>query len=76
MESIGCVQGQAEGSRGPLVLIPISEGIPQDILQSFRIQESQEDTQPLPLAPSWEQSIPLFSRELANFLPVDLGGLD
>ena len=40
------------------------------------MQESQEDDQPLHLAPSWEQLIPLFSWELANFLPVDLGGLD
>ena len=50
MGSIGCIQGQAEVSRGPPVLVPISEGIPQDVLQSFGVLESQEDTQPLHLA--------------------------
>ena len=49
---------------------------PQDILQSFGVQESQEDLQPLHLAPAWEQSIPLFSGELRDFLPVCLGNLD
>ena len=58
------------------VLVPISEGIPQDVLQSFGVQESQEDIQPLHLAPSWEQVIPLFSGELRNFFLTDLGGLD
>ena len=43
--------------------------------KNFGVQESQKDTQPLHLAPSWEQVIPLFSGELANFLSVDLGGL-
>ena len=38
MGSIACVQGQGEGSRGPLVLVPISEGIPQDVLESFGVQ--------------------------------------
>ena len=38
-------------------------------------QENQKDVQPLHLAPSWEWSVPLFSGELANFLPVDLGSL-
>ena len=42
MESIECIQGRAEGLREQLVLIPISEGIPQDVLESFRAQESQE----------------------------------
>ena len=41
MGSIAYVQGQGEGSRGPPVLIPISEGIPQDVLESFGVQESQ-----------------------------------
>ena len=27
MGSIGCVQGQGEGHREPLILVPISEGI-------------------------------------------------
>ena len=47
MESIRCIQGQAEGIREQPILIPISEGIPQDILQSFRVQESQEHVQPV-----------------------------
>ena len=51
MEFIGCNQGQAEGSREPLTLIPISEGIPQDVLESFGVQESQEDLQYLHLTP-------------------------
>ena len=76
MESIKCIQGQAEGSREPPILVPISEGISQDILQSFRVQESQEDAQPLHLAPAWEQSIPLFSGELQSFLPACLGHVD
>ena len=37
MESITCVQGQGEGTRGQLVLVPISEGIPQDVLESFGV---------------------------------------
>ena len=43
MESIRCVQGQAEGSREPLILVPISEGISQDVLESFRVQENRKD---------------------------------
>ena len=76
MGSIACIQGQAEGSRGPLVLVPISEGIPQDILESFRVQENQEGLQGLHLAPNWEQSTPLFSGEMREFLPAFLGNLD
>ena len=72
MEFIGCIQGQGEGSRRPPILVPISEGIPQDVLQSFGVQESQEDIQSLHLAPAWEQSIPLFSGELRDFLPACL----
>ena len=41
MGSIACIQGEGEGSRGPLVLIPILEGIPQDVLESFGVQENQ-----------------------------------
>ena len=59
MGSIACIQGQAEGSREPPVLIPISEGITQDVLESFGVQESQEGLQDLHLAPDWEQSTPL-----------------
>ena len=76
MGSIECIQGQGEGSRGPLVLVPISEGIPQDVLESFGAQESQEGLQDLHLAPDWEQSTPLFSGEMREFLPACLGNLD
>ena len=76
MGSIVCVQGQAEGHREQLILIPISEGIPQDVLESFRVQENQEDLQGLHLAPDWEQSTPLFSGEMREFLPARLGDLD
>ena len=76
MGFIGCVQGQGEGSRGPLVLVPISEGIPQDIPESFGVQESQEGLQGLHLALDWEQSTPLFSGEMREFLPARLGNLD
>ena len=50
MGSIACVQGQAEGIREQLVLVPISEGIPQDVLESFGVQESQDALQDLHLA--------------------------
>ena len=53
MGSIICVQGQAEGISRSLALVPISEGIPPDILQSFGVQESQGDKQSLHLAPPW-----------------------
>ena len=76
MEFIGCVQGQGEGSTGPPVLVPISEGIPQDVLESFGVQESQEGLQNLHLALEWEQSTPLFSGEMREFLPARLGDLD
>ena len=76
MESIGCVQGQAEGTREPLVLVPISEEIPPDILESFGVQESQEGFQDLHLALDWEQLTPLFSEEMREFLPAHLGDLD
>ena len=76
MGFIACIQSQGEGSRGQLVLVPISEGIPQDVLENFRVQESQEDLQGLHLAPDWEQSTPLFSEEMREFLPAHLGNLD
>ena len=41
MGFIACVQGQAEGIREPLVLVPISEGIPQDVQESFGVKENQ-----------------------------------
>ena len=75
MGSITCIQGQAEGIREPLVLILISEGIPQDIQESFGVQENQEELQDL-LASNWEQSTPLFSGEMREFLPAWLGDLD
>ena len=76
MESIGCVQGQAEGTREQLVLVPISEGIPQDVLESFGVQESQEGLQNLRLIPEVEQSTQLYSGEMREFLPSSLGDLD
>ena len=76
MISIRCIQGQAEGLREQLILIPISEGIPQDILESFGVQQSQEGLQDLHLALDWEQSTLLFSGEMREFLPACLGDLD
>ena len=76
MGSTVCVQGQAEGIREQLVLVPISEGIPQEVLESFGVQESQEGLQDLHLAPDWEQSTPLFSGEMREFFPARLGDLD
>ena len=76
MGSTVCVQGQAEGHRGPPILVPISEGIPQDVLESFGVQESQDALQDLHLAPVREQSTPLFSGEMREFLPARLGDLD
>ena len=76
MGFIVCVQGQAEGHREPLIFVPIPEGIPQDILESFRVPESQGDLQDPHLALDWEQSTPLFSGEMREFLPTQLGDLD
>ena len=73
MGFIECIQGQAEGLREQLALIPISEGIPQDVLESFGVQEGLED---LPLAPELEQSTQLFFGEMREFLPARLGDLD
>ena len=73
MESIACVQGQGEGSRGPPVLVPISEGIPQDVLESFRVQEDLQDLQP---TLELEQSTQLYSGEMREFLPSRLGDLE
>ena len=75
MEPIGCIQGQGEGHREPLVLVHISEGIPQDVQESFRVQENQEELQDF-LVLNWEQSTPLFSGEMREFLPAQLGDLD
>ena len=76
MESIVCVQGQAEGIREQLVLVPISEGIPQDASESFGAQESQEGLQDLRLIPEVEQSTRLYSGEMREFLPSNLRDLD
>ena len=73
---IVCVQGQREGSRGQPVLIPISEGIPQDVLESFRVQENQDDLQDLFLIPKREQSTRLCLGGMREFLPSHLGDLD
>ena len=70
MESIACVQGQGEGSRGQLVLVPIVEGIPQDVLESFGVQED------LLLTSEVEQLTQLYSGEMREFLPSRLGDLD
>ena len=70
MGSITCIQGQGEGSRGQLILVPISEGIPQDVLESFGVQE---DLHP---ALEWEQSTQLYSGEMREFLLSHLGDLD
>ena len=76
MGSTVCVQGQAEGIREQLVLVPISEGIPQDVLESFRVQENQEDLQGLRFIPEMEQSTRLYSGEMREFLPSSLRDLD
>ena len=76
MGSIVCIQGQAEGIREQLVLVPISEDLPQDVLESFRVQESQEGLQDLHLIPEVEQSTQLYSGEMREFLPSSLGDLD
>ena len=76
MESTACIQGQAEGHRESLVLVPISEGIPQDVLESFGVQEVQEGLEDLHPAPEWEQSTQLYSGEMREFLPSCLGDLD
>ena len=75
MGFIACVQGQAERLKEQPALVPISEGIPQDIQESFGVQENQEELQDL-LAWNWEQSTPLFSGEAREFLPARLGDLD
>ena len=76
MESIECVQGQAKGLREQPVLVPISEGIPQDVLESFGVQENQEDLQGPCLIQELEQSTQLYSGEMREFLPFSLGDLD
>ena len=48
----------------------------QDVLESFGVQEGQEDLQDLHLAPDWEQLTPLFSGEMREFLPACLCDLD
>ena len=70
MVSIVCAQGQGEGSRGRPVLIPISEGIPQDVLESFGVQEDLNQMSEV------EQSTQLYSGEMREFLPSHLGDLD
>ena len=75
MGSIACGQGQAEGIREQLVLVPISEDLPQDVLESFGIPENQED-QGLRLIPEVEQSTRLCSGEMREFLPSSLGDLE
>ena len=76
MGSTACVQGQAKGLREQLVLVPISKGIPQDVLESFGVQESQEGLQGPRLILELEQSTQLYSGEMREFLPSSLGDLD
>ena len=76
MESTGCIQGQTEGISRQPALVSISEEIPQDVLQSFGVQESQGDKQSLHLAPPWEIFFPMFPGELRNFLPATLAELN
>ena len=45
-------------------------------MESFRVQESQEDLQDLHLTLEWEQSTQLYSGEMREFLPSRLGDLD
>src|ERR1700743_1881642 len=71
-ESIACVQGQGEGTSGQLILVPISEGLPHDVLESLGVQENQESLEDVNLTPVLEQSTPLFSGEMRGYLP----GLD
>ena len=66
MEFIACVQGQAEGLREQLVLVPISEGIPQDVLESFRVQEDQEGLEDLHPTLGWKQLTQLYSGEMSS----------
>src|ERR1700743_1289890 len=72
----GCIQGQAKELSEPHALIPISEGIPQDVLSSFGVQENQGDKQVLHLAPPWEIFFPMFPGELRHFLPSTLMEMD
>ena len=63
------VQGQAKGLNEQHALVPISKGIPQDVLSSFRVQVNQGDEQVFHLAPPWEIFFPMFPGELRHFLP-------
>src|ERR1700743_254337 len=64
MGSTACVQGQAEASREAHALVSILEGFPQDVLESFGVQENQESLEDVNLTPVLEQSTPLFSGEM------------
>ena len=69
-----CVQGQAKGLSERHALVPISEGILQDVLSSFGVQESQGDKQVL--APPWEIFFLMFPGELRCFLLSTLMEMD
>ena len=75
MEFIECAQGQAEGLSKRHILVPTSEGIPQDVLSSFRVQENQGEQVPH-LAPPWEIFFPMFPGELRCFLLSTLMEMD
>ena len=72
----GCIQGQAEGLSEQHALIPISKGIPQDVLSSFGVQENQGDEQVPHLAPPWEIFFLMFPGELRCFLLSTLMKMD
>ena len=76
MGSTVCVQGQAKGCREQLILVPISKGIPQDVLSSFGVQENLEEKQVLHLAPPWEIFFLMFPGELRRFLLSTLMEMD
>ena len=76
MGFIVCIQGQAKGSRERHALVPISKGIPQDVLSCFGVQESQGDEQPLHLALLWEIFFPVFLGELRHYVPSTLMDMD
>ena len=75
MGSITCIQGQREGIREPLVLVPISEGIPQDVLELQGPGEPGRSSGSLPCSGLGAIDISLL-REMREFLPAHLGDLD
>ena len=54
----------------------MSEGTPQDALHLFEVLETLGVNQPLSSPLLVQKLIPLFSGELALFLPTSLGGVN